>query len=276
LHLQTEPQPTSDVSQVCRSPTESPQYSPAPELPASQIHSGNPRPTHAGLFTCDVDGCTSKTFKRRGDLTRHSKTHGSQRRHDCPALHCDRTGKRGFTRRDKLTDHILAGHDDDTMFACPTCHKSLSRDLFSIHKWFQFWGHQYYRTCPLPRCSFKLNVSDFSKFAMDDLQVHLLEHDLKHRLSFANLLEQRGYDARTCKVVCPICPTNSLFSDCEEVSHHFMQTHFHRSACGWHADASCGTDCYGRTVFDCWWKCTSIPNEVRQHRRTILRIWPKS
>jgi hypothetical protein len=278
--MPAEPQSASGLSQICPPFAESQEVSPSPELPTKHTPAGDPRPSHAGPFTCDVDGCISKPFKRRGDLRRHSKKHGSQQRYDCPAFDCNRTGKRGFTREDKLVDHMCDGHDDDTIFTCSKCHGQLSRDLVSIHEPRDpdVRKIQVRRTCPLPRCSFKVGwrfVWERHDQKMDTLQSHLLDkHDLKHRLSFANLLEQRGFDAQTCEFVCPICPVTSRFSGQAEFLKHFMQAHFHGPVCGWHANGSCDTECHGRTAYYLLDECTSVPDEVRQHRRTILRIWP--
>jgi hypothetical protein len=156
--MESESQPAGDVSTVYRPSSESQQVTPSPELPTGQSPAGDHRPSHAGPFTCDVDGCTSKPFKRCGDLRRHSKKHDSQQRYDCPALDCDRTGRRGFIRRDKLVDHMCDGHDDDTIFTCPMCLSQLPRDLISVHRPrdSDIMKLQERRTCPLPRCSFKV------------------------------------------------------------------------------------------------------------------------
>lgn len=234
-------------------------------------------PNLSNRFPCNAEGCLSRPFKRRGDLIRHSRKHGPHQTHDCPAFHCNRTGQRGFTRKDKLVDHMLAGHDEDSLFTCPECKIHLSRDLIAIH--FRYRTTlgllQDYRTCPMPRCSFKVHHWHWEQKSMDKIQNHVLEkHDLKSRLNFTNLLEQRGYDARSCEVICPVYPSRCQFSDHTKFSEHFMQTHFHGPVCSEHADGSCAVSCYGRRLLSKLSMCTPVPDEHIRHRRTILRICP--
>jgi hypothetical protein len=222
-------------------------------------------------YICDVRGCT-KTYLHTGDLVRHKKSHGSQKAHYCPALHCDRVEKRGFARQDKLNDHMLAGHDEDTLFSCSHCQDHFTRDVFLIHS--RRNRPVYFRTCPLPKCSFKAHTGyDFQY--LDILRNHLLEkHDLRHRLGFVDLLKQRGYDARTGDFICPVCPANLRFHSHEEFLDHSMQTHFHGPDCGRHADGSCETKCWGRSLINRLSACDFVPIEVHRHRRTFLRIFP--
>jgi hypothetical protein len=238
------------------------------------------RSSPEGQHVCEIDGC-AQSYRRRGDLTRHKRKHGSQQEtFDCRALHCDRVGKKGFLRRDKLNDHMLAGHDEDTSVTCGYCGKNIPRDLVSLHGPSMYRGIiGAYRTCPVPRCSFKVHIHDFRSDAqfvrMDRLQNHLLEkHDLNHRLTFLNLLKQRGYDAGSCNTVCPICPTNPQFDSHGEFAQHFMQTHFDGPACLDHKERSCRLNCWGRKSRQWPMNCISVPIEVHRHRRTILRIFP--
>jgi hypothetical protein len=57
-----------------------------------------------------------------------------------------------------------------------------------------------------------------------------------------------------------------------------MQVHFHGPVCGsdYHSTSgeSCPPNCYGRQPDRRLSRCTMIPDEVKQHRRTILRVWP--
>jgi hypothetical protein len=47
-----------------------------------------------------------KTFRRSGDRDRHAHIHNPNApRHACSFPGCDRVGRRGFLRRDKLTQH---------------------------------------------------------------------------------------------------------------------------------------------------------------------------
>jgi predicted nucleic acid-binding Zn ribbon protein len=105
-------------------------------------------------FNCEVQGCRAGPYKRRGDLNRHSCTHVLQRVYDCPAVDCSRTGHRGFDRRDKLLDHILARHDEDVLFSCNECGGKLTRDLLAVHSAHSFKVHlgTRYRACPMLRC----------------------------------------------------------------------------------------------------------------------------
>jgi len=238
-------------------------------------------------FICDAEGCHSQPFKRRGDLTRHSRIHGSQQRYDCSAQGCDRHGTRGFTRKDKLVDHMLAGHDDDILFTCPLCKESLTRDLTSVHHEDRLEGSTYqqkrldsYRTSPVPRCSYKLSVGSYwyrttSTRSLARMQAHLLaKHDLKARTHFTNLLGRRGYHAESGGILCPVCPGNPHFPSEQGFGAHFMQIHFIGPACSVHADGKCfenhSTDPCSHLL-----RCTFIPDEVREHRRTILRMLPE-
>jgi hypothetical protein len=217
----------------------------------------NSRTEHDKHFICDVAGC-ARPFKRRGDLRRHSKIHDAKQMYDCPAVDCGRTGERGFVRRDKLVDHMLAGHDEHALFSCLACEKKLSRDLLAVHEGFHS-DHilNCYRTCPL-RCSFKVNVPEAWSMAkstatskkMDKLQHHFLgKHDLKERMQYTNLFEQRGYDARTCEVVCPLCTPKCRFPGHFEFFEHFMQAHFLGPTCNEHADRSCSEECPYRSLY---------------------------
>jgi hypothetical protein len=232
--------------------------------PIEQV-SASSRPGPDKYFVCDVAGC-ARPFKRLPDLRRHSKKHGAQQKYDCLAVDCTRTGERGFVRRDKLVDHMLAGHDEHALFSCLACGIKLPRDIFAVHDQRLISINatlNSYRTCPL-RCSSKVSAptwygTDLKK--MDRLQHHFLEkHNPKERRRYTNLLEQRGYDARTCEVVCPLCTSKCRFSGHVEFFKHFMQAHFPVTACGHHENVPCPERCWGQ--------------KVRQHRSTILRLWP--
>ncbi|KAF3049434.1 hypothetical protein E8E11_005881 [Didymella keratinophila] len=72
-----------------------------------------------------------------------------------------KTGARAFPRKDKLHEHILAGHDDDTLFKCPDdhgCVVHITRDYLALHGETSS-GLQKFRKCPIPKCSFKLNAA---------------------------------------------------------------------------------------------------------------------
>jgi hypothetical protein len=246
--------------------------------PIEQV-SASSRPGPDKYFVCDMAGC-ARPFKRLPDLRRHSKKHGAQQKYDCLAVDCTRTGERGFVRRDKLVDHMLAGHDEHALFSCLACGVKLPRGLFAIHNLSSamYPTLDYYRTCPL-RCSFKVyacpwKTADLKN--MDKLQHHLLEkHDLKERVQYINLLEQRGYDARTCEVICLVCTSKCRFFGHEEFAEHFMQAHYFGPACGMHdSDRSCLEDCPFPGIHWRLSKCTSITDQVRRHRCSILGLWP--
>jgi hypothetical protein len=81
--------------------------SPSPNS-ASQFQSPNPS-TVNGRHVCRL--CSS-TFKRKGDLGRHWKKHlPEQANFHCRHPHCDRNGRNGFYRRDKLIAHQKQVHD---------------------------------------------------------------------------------------------------------------------------------------------------------------------
>jgi hypothetical protein len=241
---------------------------------ATSVHS------HPPGHKCDVPGCKSGLFKRRGDLTRHKHSHSPQQLRDCLVPNCDRSGTKGFVRKDKLTDHMLAGHDEDTLFPCPMCGLYFTRDLISMHLDRSYSGAYYtlasYRTCPMPRCSFKVNSEyDHNFKRMSKLQQHLIDkHDPKARNTFIGLLKSRGYDARSAQLFCPVCPFASGYTKTDDFVEHLMQAHFHGPACAHHGGGSCLTGCYVQRVRHRLPVWISIPDEVLQHRRTILRIWP--
>jgi hypothetical protein len=241
------------------------------QVPARAINHG---------FVCDVAGCHARPFRHRGDLTRHKLSHNPRRLHDCPVSGCNRKGSRGFPRKDKLLDHMLAGHDEDTPFTCPHCGDEVARDVIALHLGDRPARHTplknlyFYTTCPLPRCSFKVHICslDWSQ----KLQNHLREkHDTMERGHYTNLLHGRGYDAQSGECLCPICPSGLHFSNINDFIEHFMHVHFEGPLCYNHTDGSCVKNCYGRKASYRLRRCTSVPEEVRKHRRTILRIWPE-
>lgn len=240
--------------------------------------------SEVSTFTCQEPGCKSRPFKRKADLNRHSRTHDSLKRYNCPAVDCERTGSHGFFRRDKLVDHILAGHKEDDWFSCACCGERFIRAEYEVHanSCFDSSAHMDrgagdYRTCPMPRCSFKVYVPrEWVRPAgrMTLLQEHLLEkHTPQTRAHFSDLLARRGYDARTCELICPICSPPSHFKNSGDFENHFMHTHFHGPVCSRHEDGSCEATCLPQN----YWRllvCISVLDEARQHRLAILRIWP--
>lgn len=253
------------------------QPTPAPVRDTASSEIGQPSTprikvnTRNHSFVCGNEGC-SKAFKRRADLNRHRQTHVTQRKYVCPAQGCDRYGARGFDRKDKLNDHMLAGHDDDTVFICPEpkCGMSLTRDLFSIHcttySLQRYDSLKGYRTCPLPRCGFKV----YHKRGLQTLETHILnDHEISGRANFARTLKDRGYDFQSSEVVCPMCTTDCRFSSHEEFADHFVDLHYPvLQVCPRH-DPYCGKACRDRLDPN-----YVIPEEVTRHRRAILSLWP--
>lgn len=249
-------------------------------------HSVSPSGSQIQLFACHELGCKSQPFKRIADLNRHKRKHGSLQRFDCPASDCERTGKRGFSRADKLADHTLAGHSESDWFSCAVCEVLLIRAEYEVH--LMGMGNQEnssahlrpraYRTCPMPRCSFKVHLGSVRiprSTQMDLLQQHLLEkHDLQARSHFSEVLEQRGFDTRSGEIICPLCPSSCRFQKCGDFEDHFMRVHFRGPVCGRHGADRCEAMCLWRSSVNRISVCTSVPDEVRQHRLTILRIWP--
>ena len=61
-------------------------------------------------LVCTYLGCSrTKPFARKGELDRHMKSHGPPE-FDCPVPGCKRQGDKGFSRKDKLRDHVRRGH----------------------------------------------------------------------------------------------------------------------------------------------------------------------
>jgi len=191
-----------------------------PNLESSAKH-----PAYDDL-TCDLEDCRAGPYKRWADLERHQRKHSSQYRFECSAQYCKFTSARAFPRKDKLREHILAGHDDDTILKCPDDHECvvhITRDYLALHGE-TFSGLQKFRKCPIPKCSFKLNAA---RQSLDLLLQHLLEkHDARGRAKVAALLSQRGYDHATLQIMCPVCTDDlSLFEDYVDFYQHFLLNH---------------------------------------------------
>lgn len=271
-------------------------WSPQENASPHALEESFPTPLSSPLmFTCPHLGCKAKSFKRKSELNRHSRTHVSEssHRYSCPALDCSRTAAKGFTRSDKLKDHMLAGHDEDALFVCPetNCSTALTRDLWAIHmlhSTVKQWGENRdflisrSRVCPMPRCSFRITPSWYlsqQHEKLDNLRTHLLEkHDFKGRSNYASTLAQKGFKSDACNFKCPLCPKHDGYAAHEEFAKHFCQTHLTVTYCLAHPDKACPIDCSVRR--DYWHvvkairQCKEIPDAVRLHRRTILAIFP--
>lgn len=97
----------------------SPLYPPpslVPSLPLSASlrpsHPTNPIRLHNRGYVCLMEDCETRgSFKRQADLMRHINTvHQVARRWNCPHPRCDRKADRGFSRRDKLYEHVRNKH----------------------------------------------------------------------------------------------------------------------------------------------------------------------
>ncbi|KAI4261967.1 MAG: hypothetical protein L6R42_002845 [Xanthoria sp. 1 TBL-2021] len=67
---------------------------------------------NTATYKCGVEDC-DKAFVRKGDLSRHLKSHKSgPRTHNCLADRCPRKGLKGFWRADKLKDHMDRKHPE--------------------------------------------------------------------------------------------------------------------------------------------------------------------
>jgi hypothetical protein len=66
------------------------------------------------LYSCESTWCASRgvAFKRKADLDRHrSVVHGRRTElYDCEVLGCHRVGDYGFTRKDKMVEHMREVH----------------------------------------------------------------------------------------------------------------------------------------------------------------------
>lgn len=245
----------------------------SPFVNVSSLSPSNASLTAAQSWTCNVQGCNSVTFGRRTELLRHQKKHLASRDFSCAAQQCRRTGQHGFTRKDKLIDHMLAGHDEEDLFACPSfgCTISLPRDLLSLHTKQDTPATRLslYRVCPMPRCSYRIHAW---RKPLDDLRAHIIEqHDQEGRKAYAGLLKERGYDPITVDIVCPLCL-------CASRSHKDFQKHFltnHGEIDRWVLqDAGSTNGSLRCPSFDALQTLSALPL-VRQERRVILSLWPQ-
>jgi hypothetical protein len=83
---------------------------PIPSTPSPSSQAATPSRNNSSPDRHSCHHCNS-TFKRQADLKRHSKVHfPGQRKFHCWQLGCERNGRRGFYRRDKLKDHEKQAH----------------------------------------------------------------------------------------------------------------------------------------------------------------------
>jgi len=67
---------------------------------------------HTRPYKCTISGCTVKDFSNLGDLRRHRREVHSSPSFICPVVTCNRH-RRGFGRRDNLTQHLKRTHTVD-------------------------------------------------------------------------------------------------------------------------------------------------------------------
>ena len=67
---------------------------------------------HTRPYKCPISGCTVKDFSNLGDLRRHRREVHSSPSFICPVVTCNRH-RRGFGRRDNLTQHLKRTHAED-------------------------------------------------------------------------------------------------------------------------------------------------------------------
>jgi hypothetical protein len=67
---------------------------------------------HTRPYKCTVSGCSVKDFSNLGDLRRHRREVHSSPSFICPVVTCNRH-RRGFGRRDNLTQHLKRTHAVD-------------------------------------------------------------------------------------------------------------------------------------------------------------------
>lgn len=248
-------------------------------LASSLYDNVSPSPPSNGLlaathpWVCNVDGCGSVTFGRRTELLRHQKKHFTGREFSCVAEHCRRTGQYGFTRKDKLIDHMLAGHHDDELFACPNsgCARSLPRSLLLIHTQQDIPATKLglYRVCPMPKCSFRIHAW---RKSLDELQAHIIEqHNQEGRKRYAGTLKDRGYEPMAVNIIRPVCLHASRSHEGFQV--HLLTDHGHISPLELDAMGSINGNMQPPSLAVLK-RLSAIPL-VRQERRVILSLWPQ-
>ena len=222
-------------------------------------------------FVCHAPGCRLKSFKRRAELARHELKHAGTRNFSCPGWDCSKA----FTRKDKLVDHIRAGHDADALFVCskPGCEETFTKDVLPLHIQ-EFAYIQKYRKCPMPRCKFC--IADVRSQSLDVMQAHLLEeHDALGRKKFAGVLALGGYHYEDVKILCPICPGANFFEDHRDFYAHFLIQHRPGATSPSHDTLGSLYRGYGnRAATHALREAQIIPDEVHEHCRTILSLWP--
>lgn len=166
-------------------------------------------------YYCEWPGC-GKACGRPFDLLRHRNTiHGTTVKFACTALGCHHKDK----RPDGLKIHVKRMHDSNTLFSCPEkdCKaEPMKPSLLRVHvARHQTTTRKYFNSllpvvCPFPKC--RDNRFIFSGENCYD-GFHLTKHKEADRLANSEAIFQAGYDAKSCRIVCPIC--HQLFGPSE-------------------------------------------------------------
>ncbi|KAF7504261.1 hypothetical protein GJ744_002519 [Endocarpon pusillum] len=198
----------------------------------SCVAQGQDENSEGPSLKCDFPGCPSKkTFRRKYELQRHMKKHTQQKRLDCPAVNCKFRGPKAFYRPDKLKAHVLAGHGEQTLFACPVagCFSARtplsSRAFLSVHirnhSLGQYGGYlpalgslDQVRTCPVESCLKKL--SPYS------LKGHVLQHTEAERAAYRIKIAAAGLDHLSGCVICPVISCRITLPDLPAFQDHLI------------------------------------------------------
>ncbi|KAK3115650.1 hypothetical protein LTR53_004803 [Teratosphaeriaceae sp. CCFEE 6253] len=91
----------------CPVPVIQPRYTNSHEYPSS------PPQRQSSGYPCLYPQCVNSLFSRHADLLRHMQVvHNPEtlERVDCQVPQCKRTGSYGFSRKDKMVDHMREVH----------------------------------------------------------------------------------------------------------------------------------------------------------------------
>lgn len=250
-------------------------------------------------FRCDFPGCRSKTaFKRKPDLQRHMRKHTRKVTFDCPAVNCKYRGRKAFYRPDKLTAHVNAAHDEETLFACPIegclSHRTLlSRVLLGLHmRNHEMLPEPYYgyfqalqgcgqkRICPVGKCGKNL-MRWRNHLWWDFRQEHILQHTEAERTAFGIEVAAAGFDPVNGYVICPIPNCPERLPHLDAFHHHLIghtvadPDHFDawKNVARWYPLSSDAKNCF---PWETWYfmdepsglVCPTCGEQVRQGRNT--------
>lgn len=100
----------NNLSSCARPPAPSQSLNAGPIIAPTITAAPAARPVTNGRLPCTHIGCT-QSFQHQHDLTRHMKGHKTGAKDfNCPFRDCPRQGVNGFTRKDKLMDHLKGKH----------------------------------------------------------------------------------------------------------------------------------------------------------------------